>query len=219
MRAVFFALACALALPAEAQEAENFLGGRVVARRVGWFTAGFPDVEGGVRFPQGAWDVAVRLRVAYGGGGFSGTPNAVSLLPGVHVRWQLLTSGALTGTLTASIHVGAALGDGEEALGIGLLHPGWLLSYRVGALVDVTVGLVVQPDLWVQGGGAYLWLATPIVAGVELRASTRLQVGLRLEAGPSFLFGDTSAIGAPRPPPGAIVSGRIRAVAGLGVAF
>ncbi|MCB9664597.1 MAG: hypothetical protein H6732_10835 [Alphaproteobacteria bacterium] len=197
----------------------SFLGGRIAEHRHGYATLGYPDVEGGVRFPRGRWDISARLRVAYGTPSFSYIPNAVAFLAGTEVRWRVLDSGDLSGVVIASVSAGPAIGAAPVALGLGLLSPGFLVTYRLVDVVDLTVGLQLQADLWVQAGGVFFWGALPIIAGGEIRVGRNVVLGLRAEVGPSFAAGNVYPFTSASVGTGSLVGGRVRAVIGAAVDF
>lgn len=197
----------------------SFLGGRIAEHRHGYATVGYPDVEGGVRFPRGRWDISARLRIAYGTPSFSYIPNAVAFLAGSEVRWRVLDTGDLTGVVVASLSVGPALGAAPPALGIGLVSPGFLVTYRLVDAVDITVGLQLQADLWVQAGGVFFWGALPIIAAGEVRVGRNVVLGLRVEVGPSFAAGAVYPFSGVSVSSGSLVGGRVRASLGAAVDF
>lgn len=214
-------LALALAPAAHAADPDNLFGGRVVTSRQGFVSVGYPTITGGLRFPVGTdLDLSVRVRTAYGVGIYAAVPNAVAFDLGLAVRWQLVDAGDLAGAFVAEVWAGAAVGSLPTAGGVGLLSPGWMMTYRAADVVDVDIGLLFQADLWVQQGIPYFVGAVPIVFGAEFRVVDGIVVGLRFEGGPSFVGGQPprSAPGLP----GAVGSGvgaRMRAVVGLGVVF
>lgn len=219
-RALICALGLGIAAPARADVPANLYGGRIVSSRQAWFGAGFPHFEGGVRVPFGDFELGARLRFTYGVA-YATIPTTAALVPGVDLRWQLLESGELDGALLASIDLGVGFPQSPVAVGIGLLSPGWLFTYRVEQLVDVDFGLRFYDDLWIQGEDVFFLLALPIVLGLEWAPSPTVNLAFRFEAGPSFGVAAQGAIpiaGAPTLPVGG-VGARVTATVGASFNF
>lgn len=197
---------------------DNMLGGRVVTHNQLVGTFGYPDLEVGVHLPLfHKFDLTPTFRFAYGQALSPGVP---SLAVGVQARWQLLEAGDLTGSLVASqpFTVGlppfgyasgfGGLGYGVS-FGLGLLHPGFMMTYVIADKVDLDFGLQFNDDL-VFGGGTVTFVGSvPVIAGAEANITKDLRVGGRMEGGPYFVTG----------PGGTYVTGYVRVVAGVGWTF
>lgn len=205
---------------AEAAEPGNLFGGRIVASRQALVAGGFPHVDGGVRVPFGDFELGVRLRVTYGVA-FSPIPTSAAVTPGLDLRWQLLDSGHLAGALVLSVDVGIGFPQVPVAVGVGLLSPGWLMTYRIEDKVDVDLGVRLRDDLWVQGENIFFLLATPLVLGLEWAPTDRVNLGVTFEGGPAFgaaARGGIPRAGAP-PLPVDGVGARVTVLMGAGFAF
>ncbi len=201
-------------------EPANLFGGRIVPTRQAYVSGGFPYVEGGVRAPFGGAEFGVRLRLTYGVT-FSPIPTTVAVSPGLDLRLQLMDSGALSGSFVASIDVGIGFPQAPVAVGIGLISPGWLMTYRVADRVDVDFGLRLRDDLWIQGPNVFFLLAVPITLGLEWAPTEKITLGVVFEGGPAFgaaLAGGVPTVAAPVLPVGG-VGARVSALFGASFAF
>lgn len=192
-------MACALSAvagPAWAEAPDNPLGGRLVTHRVAFLAAGYAQFEAGVRWRTSrTTDVGLRLAVPTGVTAFTDVPNSVGFVPTFDVRWQVLDSGDLEGSVGAQLSVPVAVGAAPWAVGVGLFHPGFVLTYRIADLVDLDLGAELGVDLWFQHDVIYAWFAVPLIVGVGGQVAPGIVVGARLEAGPSFVVGgDTTTI-------------------------
>lgn len=188
-------LALLFVLPglAAAAEPANVLGGRVGAR-AGYVTAGFPDVEGGLVLPLSKKvDLTPRVRFAYYlpvAGPFDFGPVTLALEPGVRLRVQLLQAGDLQGALTANVDVGFGLTPGypDPTFTIGLVEPGWAMTWRVADVVDLDFGIAIEPTLVIPlDGWVTAVVALPLSFGGEFEVADRIAVLARFEGGPAFV--------------------------------
>lgn len=195
-----FLLACSgVAL---AEEPVNVLGGRV-GGRAGYVTAGFPDVEGGIVLPLSPKvDLTPRLRFGYylaaaGPFDFSFGYVTLSVEPGARLRVQLLDAGDLRGALTASVDVGFAFTPTfpDPTFTVGLVDPGWMMTWRVADVVDLDFGIAVEPTLIVPlNGGLYAVVALPLSFGGEFSVADRIALLARFEGGPAFIAGSAFGV-------------------------
>jgi hypothetical protein len=173
---------------------ENVFGGRVVTTRAAWVSAGYPDLEAGVRFPvHPKVDLGPSLRFGVGVAAFAAVPNSIAFQPGLGVRWMLIDSGPLTGALVGDVWVAAGIGTLSPAFGVGLVDPGLILTYRIAQRVDLSFGLQAQLGLWVQDRGVYLLGAVPLILAVEFPVAHDVGLGFRFEGGPAFGAGTLPA--------------------------
>lgn len=205
-------------LPVDSTPA-NLFGGRIVGTPQGYVVAGYPTVEGGARWPFGDLEVTARLRVGYRGP-FSTTPTSVSMAPGVGLRWQLLEMGELDGAFVATVELALGAPEVPVGVGVGLVSPGWAMTYRVEDLVDVNFGVRLDADLWVQSDDVLLLLALPVGLGLEWSPKAGIQLGFDLRLGPSV---GIAAAGEPDPGDAraavAGVGARLQVLLGAGFAF
>jgi hypothetical protein len=205
-------------LPVESTPA-NLFGGRIVGTPQGYVVVGYPTIEGGARWPFGDLEVTARLRVGYRGP-FSTTPTSVAMAPGVGLRWQLLEMGELDGAFVATVELALGAPEVPVGVGVGLVSPGWAMTYRVEDRVDVNFGVRLDADLWVQGDDVLLLLAVPVGLGLEWSPKTGIQLGFDLRVGPS-----AGIAAAGQPDPGdaraavAGVGARLQVLLGAGFAF
>ena len=200
---------------AEATPRGNVLGGRLVERKTGYASVGFADVELGWRVPiRNRIEIGGRLRFHYPAGAFSSSPSPIVTAAALDLRLQLLKGRYLSGSLVASLPLQVGWGTGAAA-GIGLLHPGFLVTYAILDVVDFDLGIQFQPDLWfLQNPNPIFVAALPIVIGLSGDISERVNLGFRFEAGPAFgVFGEQRSPFAST----ANAWARVRAV--LGVSF
>lgn len=205
-------------LPTDSTPA-NLFGGRIVATPQGYVVGGYPLLEGGARWPFGDFEVAARLRVGYRGP-FSPTPTSIAMAPGVGLRWQLVDVGELDGAFVATVDLALGAPEAPVGVGVGLISPGWAMTYRVEDLVDVNFGVRLAADLWVQGDDVLLLLALPIGLGLEWSPKEGVQLGFDLQVGPSIgvaAAGDAD----PGDARGAVagVGARLQVLVGAGFAF
>lgn len=220
-RACGVLVALALLAPAVALAApDNLFGGRVVERRQAWVSIGYPDLEAGVRFPVSEKvDLGPVLRFSYGVAVFATVPNAIAFQPGVRLRWMLIDEGPLTGALVGDLTVSAGIGSTSPSFGVGLLDPGFVMTYRIARRVDLSFGLQAQLGLWVQEDGVYLLGAVPLIFALEFPVVRDVGLGFRFEGGPAFGAGDApDDVGVPALVTGG-VGARVRAVVGASFNF
>lgn len=188
----------------------NMWGGRSLNKgeRQVLLGTGFPDSEVGVRFGLGQVDAMPLMRFTYGGGVRLGT-GMVSV--GAGGRFQVFSSGAVDGSLVAELPVHFAFFPGAQpVVGLGILHPGFLVTVDVQGWFDVNVGVRVVDDLFFTPGAASFRLAVPLVAGVEAQVVDRFQIGMRMEGGPGMAFGTQGTV---------TVSPEVRVQVSAGYAF
>ncbi|MCB9681095.1 MAG: hypothetical protein H6733_06440 [Alphaproteobacteria bacterium] len=194
-----------------ADDPPNLFGARI-GPRYGYISVGFPDVEGGARFPLGGVELGVRLRTTLGVVPYSPIPDAVAFQPGLDLRATMFDRGDVTGAFVASLDVGVAVPN-NVSVGVSLLRPGFLFTWRAADVIDIDFGFIVQDDLWVTGGAASLTFAFPVVFGVEYGVTDDITVGVRFEGGPAFTVGVSNGQGFGG------VGPRLRGVFGAGFAF
>ncbi|MCB9681634.1 MAG: hypothetical protein H6733_09205 [Alphaproteobacteria bacterium] len=204
--------------PPAPRQVDNLLGGRIVDRRVGYVSLGYADLEGGFRFPLSMVEVGTRVRLSFPAGCCGGTATPLAATAAFDLRWQLFDNGAVQGSVVASVPVHLGFGPGYPfEVGVGLLHPGWMMTTTIAKRVDVDFGLILHDDLWVAPGAVIFLGSVPIVAGGEVRVTDRISLAFRFEGGPSFALA-TAAIDVyghgPVTVTGGGVTARIRVLAG-----
>jgi len=212
-RGVWVLLASLLASPAQAGIGDNLFGARVVDQLQFTLQVGYPDVQVGLRVPVSRdVELTPRARFAWARGTFVG---ALEGSLGVDLRAQLLDQGRMTLAVVGSLPVHlAALDNGELGVGIGLLWPGFMLTWEIEGVVDLDLGVQVQDDLYIlPGGNVGFHGRVPLIAGFEVELATGLQLGLLVEGGPGFgtVIQGPASVGAVRP--------HLRVVAGFGYSF
>lgn len=192
----WIALASAVAWPAAAHAApNNFLGGRT-GERNGYVTAGFADVEGGIFLPVGPLEIKPRLRVGFLPSFAQPGVLTVSFEPGADIRFQVLDAGDLSGSIVGGIDLPVSLplaagAVGTPFVGMGLIQPGWMMTYRVENVVDLDFGLIFEPILSFVPGAIGFTANIPFVFGAEFEVDTDIVLGARFEAGPAIGVGGT----------------------------
>lgn len=182
------AWALAWSTPAQAGIGDNLFGARPVSGTQLVVSAGFPDVELGVRVPiagtRGAVDLMPRARFTYASGL---TPGVLEATLGIDLRWRVFDQGRLTGAVIGSLPVHLAPGPrGAVGVGVGLLWPGFMLTWEIEGAVDVDVGFQFQDDLYVLPGEVAFSGRVPLLLGMGVELATGWQLGVRTEVGPSF---------------------------------
>ena len=199
-----------LLVSSSAWAGDNMNGGRIVEDTQGYVEAGFPWIDGGVRLPMndGKFELRPHLKFSYAEGLAVG---ALGLSPGVAFRVPLKKLGEWDAALTFDVPVtlgfapGIPGGSGGVALGVGLGHPGFAVTYNAADVVELDLGIRFEDNLSVYPGVTFSG-AVPLVIGAEGDVGG-IRLGGRIEGGPAFFaYGPYSGVG-----------GTVRALVSIGL--
>jgi hypothetical protein len=212
-------VAAAIFASSPAFAGDTLFGGESVKQNQGYVEAGFPFLEGGVRLSMSdKFELRPFFQFSYGGfGGIGLGVGVIGLNPGVGIRYQLLDTGNLHGSLAFQLMVSMNFGTGGFGapggfiFGLGLGNPAWMMDYEViPDTLYIDWGIRFEPFLAFGGGGAQFFGFIPLIVGIEGQVTDTVQLGFRLEGGPAFgTFGGF----------GVGVTGGVRAIVSAGFRF
>jgi hypothetical protein len=191
-RAFTLAIFLVMALFSVEASAQNVLGGRniYVRDQAVRLTTGFPDIELAYHMP---WDRKIEIVPKARFGFALDMSNSVKyLMGGVDLRYQLRTPKKLSNVarrgkgLNVSLLVSAPLFltlTNDPTLGLGVLWPGVVATYRVSYNFDVNTGLQIQ-DTYFSGVG---WnVSLNVWGGIEYNLTRKVRLLAHAEFGPSL---------------------------------
>lgn len=219
---------------------DNFMGGRTVNRIQGHAQLGYSEMRFGVRIPMGVGGLTLEIvpdmrfqfpdsPVAFSLTGVPkvGSQNKVFTWSlGVGIRLQVVKKGPFAGAFTARLPLHFAFGtgplNGAFVFGLGVLQPGFMMTYSVINKVDINFGLTFEDDIAVAGnansglaqGASIANLGLPMRIGTEIQVIPKLQFAFTVEAGPAFEVTSTGLAA-----PTTFITGRLRVLAGVAYSF
>ena len=167
----------------------NMFGGQIVEQSLAYAAAGYPGVELGIRFPTSTkLEITPTLRFSYID--WWGLEGGGTLSPGVDARLMVVDAGNFHGSVSASVPIHLHFNNGTNVgpVGIGLLHPGFIMDYQVGDRVALDFGVRFEADAFMEllGPQYPLYIQVPATLGVDVAAAETLQVAVKVEAGPTY---------------------------------